>query len=169
MCGGGPDRERRRYVGLARELGVGDRVVFTGPIPYAEVGVFMRAADVFALPAFHEPFGLVLLEALASGCPIVTTDQGGPPRFIPQPLLGKGHAIVIPGLQVIRPCPSERDTFVATLAKALSQRLAQPLDATARTVIADAVSSMSWAHYVVRLSQEYRQCADIAPSETIAP
>lgn len=40
------------------------------------------AADVFALPSLNEPFGIVLLEALASGLPIISSDTGGPKEFL---------------------------------------------------------------------------------------
>ena len=75
VVGDGPERaalERR-----AAELGVGARVTFTGAIPNAELPDAYAAADVFAFHTLHEGLGIVLLEALASGCPVVTTAAGG--------------------------------------------------------------------------------------------
>jgi glycosyltransferase involved in cell wall biosynthesis len=63
------------YERLARELGVGERVRFLGH--RSDVVGLMRAADVFVLPASYEPFGLVVLEALACGTPVITSRAAG--------------------------------------------------------------------------------------------
>ncbi|MDY7567724.1 glycosyltransferase [Pseudomonas sp. RTC3] len=60
---------------LAEELGVSDRVLFLGQIP--EARRYFRAFDVFALSSDHEPFGMVLLEAMAAGVPLLATACGG--------------------------------------------------------------------------------------------
>src|SRR5207253_3235962 len=60
---------------LARELGIGDRVLFLGQVP--EARHYFRAFDVFALSSDHEPFGMVLLEAMAAGVPLLATACGG--------------------------------------------------------------------------------------------
>jgi glycosyltransferase involved in cell wall biosynthesis len=73
-----------QYVGelkaLIAELGVGDDVVFVGGVPNAETVHFYRAADVFVYPSFNETFGLPILEAMASGCPVVTSDVTSMPE-----------------------------------------------------------------------------------------
>lgn len=60
---------------LATELGVSDSVRFLGQVPAGRR--YFRAFDVFALSSDHEPFGMVLLEAMAAGVPLVGTDCGG--------------------------------------------------------------------------------------------
>lgn len=60
---------------MARELGIGDRVLFLGQVPDARR--YFRAFDVFALSSDHEPFGMVLLEAMAAGVPLLATACGG--------------------------------------------------------------------------------------------
>lgn len=52
-------------------------VLFTGYIPENLKSLYYRAADIFVLPSFSEAFPLTLLEAGASGLPIVATDVGG--------------------------------------------------------------------------------------------
>ena len=64
----------------ARRLGVLDRVTFTGPQP--DPRPWLRAADVFLLPSAYESYGLVLLEALASGVPVVSTPTGCAPDVV---------------------------------------------------------------------------------------
>ena len=60
---------------LARELGIADRVLFLGQVP--EARRYFRAFDVFTLSSDHEPFGMVLLEAMAAGVPLLATACGG--------------------------------------------------------------------------------------------
>jgi len=65
---------------LARELDVADDVLFTGF--RADIPQVLAASDVFALPSFQEPFGLVFLEAMAMKKPVVALDSGGAPEVI---------------------------------------------------------------------------------------
>ena len=65
---------------LAQELGVGDRVVFTGERP--DIPRIMAACDVYSMPSLEEPFGLVFLEAMAMGKPVVAVDNGGTPEVV---------------------------------------------------------------------------------------
>ncbi|TCO51971.1 phosphatidylinositol alpha-1,6-mannosyltransferase [Kribbella antiqua] len=82
LVGGGPDRERLE--GLASAVGVRSSVVFTGPVPWADIPPYVDAADVFAMPCRTRRFGLepealgiVTLEAAAVGKPVVVGDSGG--------------------------------------------------------------------------------------------
>jgi len=65
---------------LAQELDIADRVVFTGE--RSDVPQIMAACDVFTLPSFEEPFGLVFLEAMALEKPVVSLDNGGTPEVV---------------------------------------------------------------------------------------
>jgi glycosyltransferase involved in cell wall biosynthesis len=65
---------------LARDLGVLDRVIFTGY--RRDMPAVLAASDVFALPSFEEPFGLVFLEAMAMKKPIVALNNGGTPEAV---------------------------------------------------------------------------------------
>ncbi|TKJ66737.1 glycosyltransferase [Pseudomonas viridiflava] len=60
---------------LARELGIGANVMFMGQV--ADARRYFKAFDVFALSSDHEPFGMVLLEAMVAGVPVVATSCGG--------------------------------------------------------------------------------------------
>lgn len=60
---------------LAKTLGVKGRVLFLGQVP--EARSYFKAFNSFILSSDHEPFGMVLLEALAAGLPVATTDCGG--------------------------------------------------------------------------------------------
>jgi glycosyltransferase involved in cell wall biosynthesis len=65
---------------LAAQLGVTEHVVFTGA--RSDVAKIMAACDVFTLPSFEEPFGLVFLEAMAMRRPIAALDNGGTPEVV---------------------------------------------------------------------------------------
>jgi len=60
---------------LAQELGIASRVFFLGQVP--EARRYYKAFDVFALSSDHEPFGMVLLEAMVAGVPLLATSCGG--------------------------------------------------------------------------------------------
>ena len=65
---------------LAAELGIAPDVVFVGAVPLEETVSFYRAADVFVYPSLNETFGLPILEAMACGCPVVTSDTSAMPE-----------------------------------------------------------------------------------------
>jgi glycosyltransferase involved in cell wall biosynthesis len=69
VIGEGPDR--RRLEAKSAELGLSDRVMFTGYIPEDEKAAHYRLADAFAMPGRGEGFGIVYLEALACGIPVL--------------------------------------------------------------------------------------------------
>ena len=61
----------------AAELGLGDRVYFTGFVSNADRNRLFRVADVAVFPSLYEPFGIVALEGMAARAPVVTTNVGG--------------------------------------------------------------------------------------------
>jgi glycosyltransferase involved in cell wall biosynthesis len=65
---------------LAAKLGIAEDVVFVGGVPLAETVRFYQAADVFVYPSLNETFGLPILEAMACGCPVVTSDTSAMPE-----------------------------------------------------------------------------------------
>jgi len=80
--------EITRLKQLTDELNLTDSVVFNGRVPHEELPVYYSAADVCAVPSYHESFGLVALEALACGTPVVATDVGSLRDIIQSGLTG---------------------------------------------------------------------------------
>ncbi|MFX0113406.1 MAG: glycosyltransferase family 4 protein [Candidatus Hodarchaeota archaeon] len=74
FIGDGPEMESLKK--LAKELGVQKKIQFTGRLPRNAAIKKLATADIFALHTLHEAFGLVYLEAMALGKPIVTTTEG---------------------------------------------------------------------------------------------
>ena len=62
---------------LASELGISERVNFLGAVDHEKLPLFYSAADVCVVPSFYESFGLVALEAMACGTPVVASRVGG--------------------------------------------------------------------------------------------
>ncbi len=67
---------------IAQSRGVGDRLTLTGPVSREALLAEYASADVFVLPSRFEPFGIVLLEAMAAGLPIVASRVGGIPDVV---------------------------------------------------------------------------------------
>jgi glycosyltransferase involved in cell wall biosynthesis len=74
------DRYATRLHSLAADLGISADVIFVGGVPLEETAAFYQAADVFVYPSFNETFGLPILEAMACGCPVVTSDTSAMPE-----------------------------------------------------------------------------------------
>ncbi len=71
------DGEQRAALELrANELGLGG-VRFAGFRNQSELPAFFALADVFVLPSRHEPWGLIVNEAMAAGCPVIVSDEVG--------------------------------------------------------------------------------------------
>lgn len=88
---GGPSPEgdwTQRLQALAVELQVQDCVHFTGPVAPDDLRRYLSAADVFVLSTRNEGWANVLLEAMACGLPVVTTDVGGNAEVVCRPELG---------------------------------------------------------------------------------
>lgn len=75
LIGDGP--ERKALEELAGNLGIAPRVEFTGRVEFTEIPGYLRAADVFCFASVTETQGLVTMEAMAAGLPIVAVDATG--------------------------------------------------------------------------------------------
>jgi glycogen synthase len=72
----------------AADLGLGDHGTFLGWIGDDVLHSLYRIADVCVVPSIYEPFGLVALEAMASGCPCIVADTGGLREVVPDDEVG---------------------------------------------------------------------------------
>lgn len=78
----GEGAERERLEQQVEQLGARDRVLFTGFVSEERKGQLLAAADIYVSAAEHEGFGIVFLEAMAAGLPIVAVANGGQEDFL---------------------------------------------------------------------------------------
>ncbi|MBS7609836.1 glycosyltransferase family 4 protein [Candidatus Bathyarchaeota archaeon] len=76
------------------KLDLKNSVIVKGKIPHNRLPIYYSAADVFALPSIYEPFGKVLLEAMACETPVVASNVGGIPEIVRD---GESGFLVAPG------------------------------------------------------------------------
>jgi glycosyltransferase involved in cell wall biosynthesis len=80
IVGNGPERPALEE--QARQLGVASRISFRGRLNRRAVREALQHAHAFVLPSRYETFGVVLLEAMATGLPVVATASGGPEDIV---------------------------------------------------------------------------------------
>ncbi|MGE5424242.1 MAG: glycosyltransferase family 4 protein, partial [Syntrophothermus sp.] len=72
----------------AEILGISDKTTFTGAVSYTDVPEWHRKIDIFVNPSHFESFGVSVLEASASGVPVVASDAGGLPEVVENEVTG---------------------------------------------------------------------------------
>ncbi|MDQ1902705.1 glycosyltransferase family 4 protein [Paracoccus sp. WLY502] len=80
MVGDGPERAALEH--RAKVLGIADRVTFTGYLDQVQVASTLAASDILVLPSFAEGVPIVLMEAMATGLPVITTHIAGIPELV---------------------------------------------------------------------------------------
>ena len=146
IAGGGDeiaDAELARLTALAHACGMGDRVHLVGQIPRRDVPALLRSADVVVSVPWYEPFGMVPLEAMACGVPVIASAVGG---HLDTVLDGRTGALVPP-----------RDP--AALAQRLRELLADPakLAALGSAAATHARSRYGWDRIASDTELLYRQ------------
>ncbi len=85
ILGIGPDEETLRN--LAKDKSVSGRVMFLGQIDHKEMPLYLKVSDIFIRPSLSEGFGNSFIEAMASGIPVIATQEGGISDFLFDPEL----------------------------------------------------------------------------------
>ncbi len=139
LAGGGPEEDVLR----AR---LGEHATFLGWQEGDELARTYASADIFLFASRTDTFGQVLLEAQASGLPVVAVAEGGPTSIVSDGVTG-------------RLCPADADA----LADAVCELAAQPLqrERLARTAL-EAVRGRTWQRSLQRLADGYRRALDPA-------
>jgi glycosyltransferase involved in cell wall biosynthesis len=142
------DTEARRLLAVAEAHGVADRVELRGRLAHEDVPRLLRSADVAAVCPWYEPFGMVPLEAMACGVPVVASAVGGMLDTVVDGMTG---------LLVPPRCPER-------IAEALVELLADPARRAAMgSVAADRARLYSWDRVGDSTLGVYRGVLDLAP------
>jgi glycosyltransferase involved in cell wall biosynthesis len=123
---------------LAEELGITGALVWVGGVPLTETVPFYRCADVFVYPSFNETFGLPILEAMACGCPVVTSN------ITAMPETAGGAALLAD--------PADPESIADALVKACG-----PENERLRTAGPERAGQLTWAACAKRTLDVYRQ------------
>lgn len=146
-------KERERIEGIVKELGLEEITTFTGRVEPADLAYYYVAADVCVVPSHYEPFGLVAIEAMACGTPVVASEVGGLKFTVINELTG----LLVP--------PQDEQAF----AKAIDQVLSYP--AWSRQLEKDArervVSKFSWDGVAQQLNCQYLAALNKSRSESL--
>ncbi|HEX8439972.1 glycosyltransferase family 4 protein [Archangium sp.] len=147
VSGIGPDLEAVR--GRVAELGLGDRVELTGHASYENAPAVYRRGDIFVSPTYSEGFSNTLLEAMATGLPIVSTRAVG----VVDCLEDGRDALLVP--------PQEAHALAEAIARMLDDpELRRRL---ARTALAEVRELYSWQAVGRRIQQVYGQLTGTGP------
>ena len=81
----GKDKHLKRYIEMSEQLGLADKVKFTGPV--SDIDRYYLDSDILMLPTRYEPFSNVVLEAMRGGNAVITTRQNGAAEILQNELL----------------------------------------------------------------------------------
>ncbi|BAU10313.1 glycosyl transferase group 1 [Leptolyngbya sp. NIES-3755] len=136
-------QERQRIEQLVHELGIAENVIFAGRVGHDRLPLYYTAADVCAIPSHYEPFGLVAIEAMACGTPVVASDVGGL-KFT-----------VVPGETGLLVPPQDSAAFAMAIGRILDDELwARKLRKRASERVQQ---NFSWTGVSAQLSDLYRR------------
>lgn len=135
--------ERRRIEGLVQEYGLEDRITFVGQVAHEALGTYYSAADVCVVPSYYEPFGLVAIEAMACGTPVVASAVGG----LQFTVVPEETGLLVP--------PADASALAAAIGRLIDNpQWAQILGANGRKRVA---AQFNWQAIALQMGELYRQ------------
>jgi starch synthase len=163
LCAGAPDTPEilEEVSSAVRELQTTRTGVVWIPeiLSQPELAAVLTAATVFVCPSIYEPLGIVNLEAMACGLPVVGTATGGIPEVVDDGVTGR--LVPIEQLQDGTGTPLDPDRFVADLAAALVEVVSDPVRAAqmGEAGRARAEAEFSWDSIASQTAEIYRSLA----------
>jgi glycosyltransferase involved in cell wall biosynthesis len=165
IVGEGDAASRKELSSFIADHGLKRHVHLPGKVARSDLPDIYRAADVYVLPSHVEPYGMVLMEALACGAPSVAANTGGPPDFVPASLIDDGLAVLVDPIALGAggtATPEARTAYADNLAAGIQAVLEREIDATARDRIAAAMTHLTWGRLVENLAGIYDRVSDAA-------
>ncbi len=136
-------KERQRIEQLVDELGLTQHTQFVGQVEHHLVPLYYTAADVCVIPSHYEPFGLVAVEAMACGTPVVASDVGG----LKFTVIPEETGLLVP--------PQDVEGFADAIARILNDDLWA--DTLRHQASLRVQQNFSWTGVAARLSNLYRR------------
>jgi glycosyltransferase involved in cell wall biosynthesis len=158
LAGSGAGQEDTVCRALAEELEI--PVQFHGNLSQTELAALMRTSHIFILPSFYEGLPLVLLEALASGCRIITTTLPGSHELLKNVRRDLVRFVNLPPLQTVdRPFPEDWRSLEAQLAEAVRHMvdLALQTPAPTKAEAGELTAFHTWEVVFSRVMAAYRK------------
>lgn len=134
-------KERERIEKIVRELGIENITIFAGRIEHQDLAYYYSAADICVVPSHYEPFGLVAIEAMASGTPVIASEVGG----LKYTVVDRETGLLVP--------PQDRQAFAEAIDSILSDKSwCRQLGENARARVK---SKFSWDGVARQLDRQY--------------
>jgi len=162
VVGEGDPRSRANLEAFIAEQGLTDRLLLPGKVARERLPDIYRSGDIYALPSHVEPYGMVLMEALACGTPAVAANTGGPPHFIPKELQTAGLAVLVDPIDLTPDGDArteDRVAYARRLADGIAGILNREINPQERSRIAEAMRPLSWGRLVDALAGIYDRLA----------
>jgi glycosyltransferase involved in cell wall biosynthesis len=158
-AGSGPEKD------MCLELAAshGERVTVHGLLSHEKLGALMRRCDIFALPSFFEGLPLVLLEAMACGCRIVTTDLPGARELFAEPHPNMVRLVKLPALETVdRPYKTDEPLLEERLAETLEASIADVMNVVGpdQDYIRKITGPFTWEGIFTRIEAVYRRALE---------
>ena len=136
-------QERQRIEQIVQEVGLTEQTIFAGRLGHDVLPLYYAAADVCVIPSHYEPFGLVAIEAMACGTPVVASDVGG----LKFTVIPEETGLLVP--------PQDTAAFAAAIDRILTDELwATQLKEQASVRVRQ---NFSWSGVAIELSNLYRR------------
>jgi len=142
----GDGNEKEKLKTLIEKLNLEKHISFVGKVKNEEIPLYMAISDVFVLPSLSEGFPNVVLEAMASGLPIIASSVGGVPGIITD---GENGFLVEPR----NPEQIAKNVFLLLKDSLLRNKISQNNKEKAK--------DYSWENVVLQLEEVYRNCINV--------
>ncbi len=146
------DDQYRQFCNVRDRLGIADRIVELGYVPDEELVCWYQAADLFVFPSLYEGFGLPPLEAMACGCPVLSSNSSCLPEVLDE--------------AAVFASPENKAEFVAGMKRVLEERDLQKM---LRELGPEQASRFSWERTGRSTVDAYRLAALFGKEEEQSP
>ncbi|CAA9544712.1 MAG: Glycosyltransferase MshA involved in mycothiol biosynthesis [uncultured Thermomicrobiales bacterium] len=141
---GQPVGDLARVAADVQDLGISDRVLFLGSRPQEDLATLYQAVDFVVIPSRYESFGLVAIEAMASGTPVIASKVGGLPYSVRDGVAG----LLVPATNVVA-----LTNAILDLSRCPDRRAALAVNARVEA------ARFSWDHVATAMTGVYRSLA----------